>query len=269
MLRATCSATEVNRFAVILMVAAAAILLLGIGQRGRFLVPALAAGLVWFKTTHHRVHPRILAVLALLAVVVFSTFIGVFRQPSNKRQLTLKTLTFQTVGGGTELFAPLAGLAETVPRQVAYLDGSSYFETLVFPIPRALWHSKPTGKISGLTHVFDPRDAGLAFPEFGEMYANFGFPGVLIGSILVGVLVELLWLRLAATPSLRTAVLVSVVYAIIAQLFVRGAIAPMLVTFVGLIIATLVLCRRTSLTLAPAAGAPRDHMPAARVPAMG
>ncbi len=197
--------------------------------------------------------------LALSAVVAFSTLIGVFREPADKRQITLRNLTFQSVGGGTELFAPLAGLAETVPRQVPYLDGSSYLETLVFPIPRSLWHSKPAGKITGLTHVFDPSDAGLAFPEFGEMYANFGFLGLVLGSILVGLLVEWLWLRLAKTPSLREAVLVSVAYAVLAQLFVRGAIAPMAVTFLGLIIATLVVCRRLSLTLGSSGAARRGQ----------
>jgi oligosaccharide repeat unit polymerase len=248
----------------LIVVAASTLILLGTGQRGRWFVPVLAASLVWFKTTHRNVPPRRAALVALLAILTLFAAVGVGRSAAGKRTFTSQTVFNEAFGGGSDLFAPLAGLAETVPSQIHYLNGSSYLETLVFPIPRALWSSKPAGKISTTVQTFDPGNSGIAFPEFGEMYANFGFMGVLVGSVLFGFLVEWLWIRLADTLSLRVTVLASVSFAILLEIFVRGAIAPMLVTFLGLLIAAVVLCRRRSSVL----GAPnRGRQRAAVSPA--
>jgi hypothetical protein len=196
-------------------------------------------------------------VIALVAVLAFSAVVGIFRQQAGQRHVSLHNITFEAVGGGSELFAPLAGLVQTIPEQVSYLNGSSYLETLVFPVPRALWHAKPTGEIKRVTHVFDPLDNGVAFPEFGEMYANFGVLGVILGSILVGLLIEWFWVRLASTTDLRKAVLICVLYAVTAQVFFRGAFAPMLVTFLGLLLGTLFACRGSSEVFSP--GEPSYH----------
>jgi oligosaccharide repeat unit polymerase len=237
----------------LIVVAASTLILLGTGQRGRWFVPVLAASLVWFKTTHRNVPPRRAALAALLAILTLFAAVGVGRSAAGERTFSSQTVFNEAFGGGSDLFAPLAGLAETVPSKIPYLNGSSYLETLVFPVPRALWSSKPAGKISSTIQAYDPSNSGIAFPEFGEMYANFGFVGVILGSVLFGFVVELLWIRLADTSSLRVTVLASASFAILLEIFVRGAIAPMLVTFLGLLIATLVLCRRSSVTL----GAPR------------
>jgi oligosaccharide repeat unit polymerase len=225
-------------------------ILLGGGQRGRLFVPLLAAGLVWFKTTRRRIGPRRLAVFGVLVMLLISAVVAVGRGSAGSRSLTTKNLVTAQFGSGSDLFAPLAGLAETVPSRLPYLNGSSYLETFVFPVPRALWHAKPEGEISRVTVVFAAGDAsGLAFPEIGEMYANFGLIGVVFGSFLLGLLVEWLWIRLAQSISLRETVLISVCFAVLLQIFVRGAIAPMLVTFGGLLAATLLVCRRGSGTL--------------------
>lgn len=241
-LRYTSSTAGPGRLVPFLMIAASTVLLLGNGARGRYLVPILAAGIVWLKTTSRKVPPRRVFIAAVLAALVLIGIVGVGRGAAGHRTLTPYAIVQQGIGGG-ELFAPLAGLAQVVPSQVPYLNGSSYLETLVFPIPRAIWHAKPTGKIAAVTHAFDPSDSGVAFPEFGEMYANFGFVGVVLGSILFAFLIERLWVRLAISTSVSDSVLVSVVFAVLAQLFARGAIAPILVTYLGVILTVAVLCR--------------------------
>jgi oligosaccharide repeat unit polymerase len=246
-LRYTSSAAGPRRLVPFLMIAASTVLLLGTGSRGRYLVPVLAAGIVWFKTTNRTIPPRRLFVAALLGALVLVGIVGVGRGAAGRRTFTPSTIVEQGIGGG-ELFGPLAGLAGVVPSQVPYLNGSSYLETLVFPIPRAIWHGKPTGKIAAVTHAFDPSDSGLAVPEFGEMYANFGFVGVVLGSILFAFLVERLWIRLATSTSVSDSVLVSVVFAVLAQLFARGAIAPILVTYLGVLLTVVVLCRSAVFT---------------------
>ena len=242
------------RLAPMLPAALVTLLLLGGGQRGRFFVPALAAGLIWLKTSKRGRHPRRMAAAGLIVMVALGAVIGVAREEAASSQLTVDTVLAQPFGPGNDVFLPLAGLASTVPARVPYLHGTSYLQTVLFLVPRALWSGKPEGAIAHLTQVVDPSNSGLAIPEFGEMYANFGPAGVAIGSVLLGVLTELLSLRFARTASIRASVFIAVWGAVLLQIFIRGSVAPMLVTFAGLIAVTALVCRRRSAVLAAVPG---------------
>lgn len=230
----------------------AAFLLLGGGQRGRFFVPAFAAILIWLKTSERNLPPRRVAAIGLLVLVILGGLIGVARGAAGSRHVTMGSVFAEAVGPGNDLFLPVAGLASTVPDQIPYLDGSSYFEVAAFLVPRALWRGKPQGAIASLTKAIDPGDSGLAFPEFGEMYANFGLPGVMIGSLMLGSFIELLSRRFARSTSIGESVFTAVCAAVLLNIFARGAVAPMLTSFAGLIVVTGLLCRRRSSTLAVA-----------------
>jgi oligosaccharide repeat unit polymerase len=249
-LRWTCGRSR--RWSVLLFVALATFVLLGGGQRGRFFVPVFAAALIWVKTSKRILPPRRLAVGGVLAVIVVGGLIGVARGAAGSRQVTVGTVITASVGTANDLFLPTAGLASVVPAQFPYLHGTSYLETADFLVPRALWKNKPEGSIANLTAEIDPGNSGLAFPEFGEMYANFGLPGVIVGSLLLGALVELLSRQLARSTSLRESVLVAVCGAVLVDLFTRGAIAPMVISFAGLLLAAALVCRRRSPVLAAA-----------------
>jgi oligosaccharide repeat unit polymerase len=246
-LRLGCSGS--SRWQALLLVAMATLVLIGGGQRGRFFVAAFAAGLIWLKTSKRRLPPRRLAVAAVLMLIVVGGLLGVGRDAVGSRQLTVGSVVQASVGGN-DLFLPLAGLASTVPGQVPYLDGTSYVETVAFLVPRGLWSGKPEGAIANVTSVMDPGQSGLAFPEFAGMYANFGLPGVIIGSLLFGALIELLSRRFARSTSIRESVFTAVCGAVLLDLFTRGAIAPLLTSFAGLLVATALVCRRRSAVLA-------------------
>jgi len=233
----------------LLVAALAAVVLLGDGQRGRFFVPVCAAGLIWLKTSARPLPPRRLAAAGMLAVVGAAALIAVARGAAGSRDVTPGAVLAQPFGSGNDLFLPLAGLAGTVPDGTPYLHGASYLQTVIFPIPRALWSGKPQDAISVVTGQMDPGNSGIAFPEFGEMYANFGLPGALIGSVLFGALTELLALRLAGSASLRESVLVAVGGSVLLDIFTRGAIAAMLTSFAGLLAVTALACRRRSALL--------------------
>src|SRR5579875_1161043 len=214
------------------------------------LVAALAAaGLLWLKTSARPLPPRRLAAAGMLAVVGAAALIAVARGAAGSRDVTPGAVLAQPFGSGNDLFLPLAGLAGTVPDGTPYLHGASYLQTVIFPIPRALWSGKPQDAISVVTGQMDPGNSGIAFPEFGEMYANFGLPGALIGSVLFGALTELLALRLAGSASLRESVLVAVGGSVLLDIFTRGAIAAMLTSFAGLLAVTALACRRRSALL--------------------
>jgi len=230
--------------------ASATFVLLGGGQRGQFFVPAFAAGLIWLKISKINRSPRRVAAAGVLLMVVLGGLVGVARGAADSRQVTAGTVLAEPVGPGNNLFLPLAGLASTVPSQLPYFDGTSYLQTAAFLIPRALWSGKPEGAIVRVTKAIDPGNSGLAFPEFGEMYANFGLPGVIVGSLLLGALIELLSRRFARSTSIRESVFITVCGAVLLQVFTRGAVAPMLTTFAGLLTVTALTCRRRSPVLA-------------------
>jgi oligosaccharide repeat unit polymerase len=246
----------------------ATILLLGGGQRGRFFVAVFAAGLIWLKTSKRRLPPRRVAVTGMLLLVVLGGVVGIARGAADSRHLSASAVLTAPFTEGNNLFLPVAGLASIVPGQFPYLDGLSYAQVAIFPVPRALWPGKPQDAIGTVTDLMDPGNSGLAFPEFGEMYANFGLPGVVAGSILFGAFAELLWRRFARSRYTGEAVFTAVCGAILLILFTRGDIAPMITTFSGLLVVTAVTCRRRSAAFADA-GELASELAAEPVPGAG
>jgi oligosaccharide repeat unit polymerase len=245
--------------------------LVGGGQRAMLFVPAIAAGFLWVKTSKRDIYRRLIVVIGAIVLILLGGIIGIARGAANSRSYTMSNVLSAPFGSGNNLFLPVAGLAMVVPHETSYLYGSSYLQVLLFPIPRGLWHSKPTADISTVMDVIDSTKSGLAFPEFGEMYANFGLPGVVVGSMLLGIAVELLAARFASSASIRESVFIAVASAVILELFTRGSLAPMLTTFLGLLLSVGVVCRRRSRVLAmvDARGRSQDSvLPGTRWPAI-
>jgi hypothetical protein len=100
---------------------------------------------------------------------------------------------------------------------------------------------------------FDPGNSGFAFPAFGEGYANFGFPGVALCGIILGAVAEILHRRFTSSQDLKNSVVAAVAAGVFLQLFSRGDFAPMITTYIGILIAAGYLGRRRSAVLAPVA----------------
>jgi oligosaccharide repeat unit polymerase len=102
------------------------------------------------------------------------------------------SMAFQAEYTGFEMFRELLFLTTRVPEAVPYQSGYTYYVQFINPIPRFSWSEKPR------------RDAGLLLAELqnqtvngepkltiapgliGEMYWNFGMPGIVLLSILIG-----------------------------------------------------------------------------------
>jgi hypothetical protein len=92
----------------------------------------------------------------------------------------------------------LSHVVEQTPGVVPYWKGESYANFAYVLIPRALWPGKPVERLGyefSLRYgMRSPRDESTSFnvPWIVEMYANFGWYGVLIGMGLAGVAFALL-----------------------------------------------------------------------------
>ena len=67
---------------------------------------------------------------------------------TRNRSFTVATLTASQFGEGSDLFAPLAGLVQTVPAQHPYLLGSSYLDALYSPFRVRYGRTSRAGRYS-------------------------------------------------------------------------------------------------------------------------
>jgi oligosaccharide repeat unit polymerase len=82
-----------------------------------------------------------------------------------------------------------------VPHLLNYQYGLTYLHLLIYPIPRLLWHAKPSPIGTGIfTEVFFPGEyfagvtKGITLP--GELYLNFGILGISGGMFLFGIFLK-------------------------------------------------------------------------------
>jgi hypothetical protein len=99
---------------------------------------------------------------------------------------------------GNEMFQELLFITSTVPENEPYCLGYSYYVQICNPVPRFLWPGKPSLEIGirmaqlggaidhGTGETYMTRSPGL----IGEMYFNFGLPGVFLLSLFGGWLVR-------------------------------------------------------------------------------
>jgi oligosaccharide repeat unit polymerase len=227
---------------------ATAAVLGGGGGRGRLVVVVLAASLLWVKVRRspRRLRLRTVTVFAMCALLAVTAVIGIARGPDHA-PITPTNVIDEQFGSGSNLFAPLAGLAQTIPTQQNYMLGSSYLEALYFPVPRAFWPGKPQGAIVQVIGRFSNPGNGESFPEYGEMYANFGVFGVLLGCVLFAALLELAWIRFSRSVDGRGLFVYPAVMAVMLDIFTRAYVVSELAGLLGFLLGAIFLRRSLNL----------------------
>lgn len=66
--------------------------------------------------------------------------------------------------------------------------GEGFFGAVLFFIPRAIWSSKPIGSGQMISHLSNLSFDNVSMPLVGEFYLNFGFLGVVICSVILGLI---------------------------------------------------------------------------------
>jgi hypothetical protein len=96
----------------------------------------------------------------------------------------------------------LSKVMEDTPKRVPYWDGQTYLSLFTSFIPRIVWPDKPELRVGNefgkRYHYLDSNDFTTSFnlPWIVEMYANFGYWGVIFGMPLVGVFLSLVEAKL-------------------------------------------------------------------------
>ena len=150
-----------------------------------------------------------LKVKLILVVFLFFIFIflnairssndfGVGFDPDRKVSNTLYYMKNLT---SVDTFYNTAFLIERFPKPWDFFYGETYLSVLVAPIPRSLWNDKPVGLGAPLglmnrysyrgkfdNYFWEQANQFTLSPGFvGEAYANFGYAGVFLISLLLGI----------------------------------------------------------------------------------
>lgn len=85
-------------------------------------------------------------------------------------------------------FLRLAQTIEAVPQDHPHIGFQWMWYVVVRPVPRILWPGKPTEPGFSLPEYLGLESVSLSTSVIGEWYLAFGWPGVLLGGLLFGVL---------------------------------------------------------------------------------
>lgn len=162
----------------------------------------IAAGAYFYrsKIAHRSANVRL---LFLGSLIIGATLLLLFLGATRGRRFygdvggnyeVLSAENFKDFVGGITINYEVAEFAVVqVPASHPYLWGSGFVPAFTFLIPRAIWPEKPVSTGFYLTTIWyhtNKPDNNLAQTIVAEWYTNFGYIGVVLGMLLIGILVR-------------------------------------------------------------------------------
>lgn len=169
-----------------------------LGFRG-FIFTLLLQNVVVYHLFIHRFPLQKICVIIILLLVLFSG-IGIYREYGNINQETLSEVTknrpdllFGALlrSRGSEILAKvMMDLDATNDYQLGY---RSVIEAITIIIPHAVWANKPEAKSVMFSETFFGLNGGVSPTILAELYWDFGYIGALIGMMVTGFLISLIF----------------------------------------------------------------------------
>ncbi len=191
-----------------------------LGSRTLVLIPILLMLLAW-NETHKPIRPRVLVATATAAILFSSAYLSV-RESSRTESfgsvivnVPKYAVDFRAILSSSPVYDQLFVAVEHVPERSGYRYGGEFGQGLLGTVPRVVYPGKPESTdVSFRKLIWGDRFlAGRPISAAGEFYRDFGWIGVVVGSLLFGVVTRVLTgLRARAGPAdgraLRAAVFV-------------------------------------------------------------
>jgi len=103
----------------------------------------------------------------------------------------LQVVRDTVIGRQASLIQNVALVIRLTPSALPYLYGRDYWSLpLLVLVPRFLWPSKPMSGLQGAdftyTYVGSNLATSTAVTSFGDLYMNFGLPGIVVGMMVIG-----------------------------------------------------------------------------------
>lgn len=203
--------------------------------------------------------PRSVAAVVAVGFLIISPMLALRRGASDWEsvgaELSPARLVEATVGGRHFLdLSKTAHVLAAVPDEIDYQYGQTLVTWLVAPVPRELWPAKPpvnVGKLLGPALFESSPGSGVPPGIVGELYLNFGLPGVFVGLLAFGLVLRSLYLTLRPHFSNPAAVLVYTLLSTrmaigMVSLSASGGLTRLLKEMVPLLLALYFLGRRSA-----------------------
>jgi hypothetical protein len=253
---------------------AATVLLISVqGSKATIFVFLVALAVVY----HYRVRRLGLLQMLLLGLALFVVLIAyhLFKQEyllvgeivslDNADSLAIGGLTLlglQWTGNMMQLQG-LATLIDGMPQTLDFQNGATLLMVVLILVPSALFPAKPLTAPGIYTEAFWPDkwfNEGTTMPPgfIGEMFMNFGWPGILIGAALAGYWYGISMKRMQVRPNCDLTLGKHAVMVAVMLHFFRGELAAVLLLFATVYLPLWIICHLCSVRGATDRGAPRD-----------
>ncbi len=211
----------------------------------RFIIIIMALSYILCYYRKKRKHPSVtLVVLLILLSLIFISVVGYMRHglrtgtEVNWDSFGIEQIVY-ALETNFNIYKPFYGLVNTYPLRYSYTYGQSMiFDTITHFIPRAIWSNKPLAKYSTMaiamknsTNEFTYDVAGMAWPNLGEYYMEFGIIGCVILMFIYGYILKKS-INLFKSSYIDDVIIYSIFFGFNMQIITRGY-TP---TIVGLIL---------------------------------
>lgn len=213
------------------------------GFRFIIIIMIIARVLCYYREKKRYPSMKIIS-LGIIGSLLFISLLGFMRHDlRNGTEIKWKEFNMSQVGYALEtnfnIYKPFYGLVNNYPNNYSYTFGKSMvLDTVSHFIPRAIWPTKPKASESAMaiamknsTNDFAYDVAGMAWPNIGEYYMEFGIVGCIILMFVLGVISKNM-IGLYKSNKIHNVIIYSVFYGFMLQLITRGY-TP---TIVGLIL---------------------------------
>jgi hypothetical protein len=171
-------------------------------------IEVLVLFIVIWMCRHQKVPSVRIVLVGLVALVLLGSLGALRRSAMQGGQVDWSVLTTmrttESIGAAREEVAErgsnsgFVAIVAKVPNEVGFLHGRSYVGTVLFFVPRAIWHDKPRGPGAMVAaHIFGGQPLGADAGRWegggvppssaGEAYWNFALPGVVLVFLLFGI----------------------------------------------------------------------------------
>jgi len=171
-----------------------------IGFRFRILILVLAPLVYYFlKVKRKNINFRLIVIVIIIFLIV--GVFGAVRNGFRSGNIASYSLTFYSSWNAftrsLAIYQPFLVMIKAIPKLHDYYWGSSYTYIFLQPIPRALWPDRPEAPQNDIIRTIfgsnKPVKSGVAYPNIGEFYANFGLIGIILGMFFFGIILRILF----------------------------------------------------------------------------
>jgi oligosaccharide repeat unit polymerase len=171
-----------------------------IGFRYRVVILVMAPALYWYLGRRRRPGVAAMAAAALCGIAMIGVIGNTRRAFRTGTQVDAEKLSVASAGESftrsLNIYQPYLAMTDAFPNRHRFLWGSSFVYLLVQPIPRQLWHDKPEAPVRMINRTIlndVAAKSGVAYPNVGEFYVNFGVLGIAVGMWLFGISLRVLY----------------------------------------------------------------------------